>query len=247
VPVPCPSYHAFTECAMGTPVDWQGRIRGSAPNIAELLRAAQTIAGIGVDLIAIDMPIATISFSSRRAADNGISGAFGARGCSAHSPSAQRPGTLGVQLTDEFQKAGYDLVTTADSAPGSRKIIEVYPHPALLSLLRAPHRIPYKVHKSSRYWPGVTARERIIRLLSQFEQIYAAICLEIDAVTIELPPADAVRSLSSLKRYEDALDALVCGWVAAQFAADKVRAYGDATAAVWVPNQEVSYGHIGFE
>ena len=131
-----PSYDAFIDYARGTHVDWVGGIfRGSRPDVPELLRAARTIAGTDVDLVAVDMPLATVPFSARRPADNAISVAFGGRGCSAHSPSALRPGALGAELTDQFCKAGYQLVTSFDNAPVTRKFIEVYPHPALLALL----------------------------------------------------------------------------------------------------------------
>jgi predicted RNase H-like nuclease len=184
------------------------------------------------------MPIATVPFSARRAADNAISVAFGGRGCSAHSPSALRPGALGAELTDRFRKAGYQLVTSLDNARVTRKLIEVYPHPALLALLRAPYRIPYKVQKSSRYLPGVDVRGRINRLLAQFDDIRTAVDRDIDGANIALPKPESVISLSSLKRYEDALDALVCGWVAAQFAQGNAIPYGDMTAAVWVPRTD---------
>src|SRR5262249_48216422 len=141
----------------------------------ELLRAARALAGTDVDLVAVDMPVATVPFSARRAADNAISVAFGGRGCSAHSPTALRPGALGAELTNQFRKAGYQLVTTFDNAQVTRKFIEVYPPPALLALLRAPYRIPYKVQKSSRYWPGANVRERINRLLVQFADIRTAV------------------------------------------------------------------------
>lgn len=239
-----PSYDTFINCAHSTDVDWgQGNFHGSRPDVLELLQAARKIAGTDVDLVAVDMPIATIPFSTRRAADNAISVAFGGRGCSSHSPSAVRPGTLGAELTDQFRRAGYELVTSADNVSVARKLIEVYPHPALLALLGASYRIPYKVQKSSRYWPHINLRERIVRLLAQFADIHAAICAEIDGVSLALPTPTAVLSLSSLKRYEDALDALVCGWVAAQFAQGNAMAYGDATAAIWVPQPERQNKH----
>jgi predicted RNase H-like nuclease len=42
-------------------------------------------------------------------------------------------------------------------------------------------------------------------------------------------------SASGLKRYEDALDALVCAWVGAKYLLGEAVAYGDGTAAIWVP------------
>jgi hypothetical protein len=85
---------------------------------------------------------------------------------------------------------------------------------------------------------GVNVRERINRLLTQFAEIHAAVCKEIDGIPMELPNSAAVSSLSSLKRYEDGLDAVVCGWVAAQFVQGNTMPYGDATAAVWVPRPD---------
>ena len=40
-------------------------------------------------------------------------------------------------------------------------------------------------------------------------------------------------TIASLKRYEDALDALICAWVGTEYLAGRLRAHGDATAAVW--------------
>src|SRR5436309_15592341 len=120
-----PSYDAFIGYARGEQFDWvRGNFRGSRPDVPELLRAARAIAGKDVDLVAVDMPVATVPFSARRVADNAISVAFGARGCSAHSPSALRPGALGAELTDQLRKAGYELVTNLDQDGVSRKFIE---------------------------------------------------------------------------------------------------------------------------
>jgi predicted RNase H-like nuclease len=81
-------------------------------------------------------------------------------------------------------------------------------------------------------------RERINRLLAQFADIRTAVDRDIDGACIALPEPESVTSLSSLKRYEDALDALVCGWVAAQFAQGNAIPYGDTTAVVWVPRTD---------
>jgi predicted RNase H-like nuclease len=149
-----PSYDAFLSSARGC-VDWtRGRFPGSKPDVPQLLRTAESLAGKPVDLVAIDMPIATVPFSTRRPADDAISTAFGRQGCSAHSPSATRPGPLGAELTNQFLRAGFTLATAGNPLRTPRQLIEVYPHPALLALLRASYRIPYKVQKSTRYWPG---------------------------------------------------------------------------------------------
>ncbi len=232
-----PCYEAFVALADGNAVDWtQSRFRGSLPNVRTLLDASQALAGAPVDLVALDMPIANAPFSCRRVADNAISRAFGGRGCSAHSPSAVRPGEIGANLTRQFHDAGYRLVTDSDSPPPARSFIEVYPHPALLTLMKAAYRVPYKVQKSRRFWPQQSGRERIVSLLDQFRRIDAALRRHIDGVPEFLPAVEDVVSLAALKRYEDGLDALICGWVGVEFLAGHARAYGDGTATIWVPD-----------
>lgn len=231
-----PSYESFVAIANGTGIDWRHpRFRGSKPDVNGLLLASRTLAGAPVDLVALDMPIADSPFSCRRLADNAISTAFGGRGCSAHSPSADRPGEVGANLTRQLLDAGYRLVTDSDSPPPARGFIEVYPHPALLTLMKATYRVPYKVQKSKRYWPQQPVRGRIVNLLDEFRRIDRALRQHIDEIPEFLPAAEDVPSLSALKRYEDALDALVCGWVAIQVLRGRARAYGDGTAAIWVP------------
>ncbi len=231
-----PSYEAFIASAAGTRVDWaHGRFRGSAPDVPRLLDAAATLAGAEIDLVAIDMPVARLPFSTRRFADNAVAAAFGRYGCGTHSPTATRPGVLAAQITDGFACAGYPLLVASEARSGRRGLIEVYPHPALLSLLAVPRRVPYKVGKSTLYWPSLAVRQRMSRLLATFRTIRAALAREIRDIPLPLPRPAAVPTLAALKRYEDALDALVCGWVGIQFAAGRAVAYGDAAAAVWVP------------
>lgn len=233
-----PSYEAFVGCASGHQVDWtNGRFTGCAPNTAQLLSAARSIAGIDPTLIALDLPIANVPFWNRRLADQAISEAFGGRGCSTHSPSATRPGPLGAMFMAELNKAGYPLLTSSLAAgqvrPGT---IEVFPHPALLVLLDRKYRVPYKVSKSSKYWKGTKSSERIVKLVAEFEQIERGLRDAFGDTKVTLPSSSDVHTLSSLKRYEDVLDALVSAWVGSKFMAGNATAYGDQSAAIWVPN-----------
>ncbi len=231
-----PSYAAFLALAQGVPVDWQVKAPGGAPEPGRLLRAAQMLlAGGPVDLIAVDMPVATVPVNARRAADDAISRAFGALGCAVHSPTKERPGAVGGVLTQGFRAAGFGIAT-AKTPPGTaRRLLEVYPHPALVLLLNADYRVKYKVGKARKYWPDKPAEQRASLLLEQLARILAALSAEIDGIALTLPAPGRVASLAGLKPFEDALDALVCAWVGARYLAGKARAYGDATAAIWVP------------
>lgn len=235
-----PSYDTFVALSLGTNVNWaQTTFGGSPPDATAILAAAQRILGRGVDLITIDMPLATVPIVGRRAADDAISTQFGGRWCSAHTPSASRPGILSDTLTTEFGAAGYCLATSTISEPVTPCLIEVYPHPALLSLMKRAQRVPYKVSKSRRYWPEFTVRQRIAALVKEFKDIRDALTDMFGPVAVPLPQTGDVESLSFLKRYEDALDALVCAWVGVQFLLGRSVPLGDKTAAIWCPRDVV--------
>jgi predicted RNase H-like nuclease len=232
-----PSYDSFLDLADGVPILWtQGPFSESAPDIPKLLDAAQRLANSPVDLVTIDMPIATFPITARREADNAISRQFGGRGCSTHTPSATRPGSLGATLTAAFQRAGFPIATVNTEVSLTHHLLEVYPHPALLALLLRPYRVPYKAGKTRRYWPGLSLEERIGALLSEFSVIHAALANVFGPIGVPLPLAVNVLTLSALKRFEDALDALVCAWVGVLYMQGTAIPYGDNTAAIWCPS-----------
>ena len=112
--------------------------------------------------------------------------------------------------------------------------MEVYPHPALMTLTGAGYRLPYKVSRSRRYWPKSSLAERRAKLLTQCGEITSALKGKIHDIPIELPEPDSMISTSGLKRYEDSLDALVCAWVGAKYLLGEAVRHGDGTAAIWV-------------
>ena len=61
---------------------------------------------------------------------------------------------------------------TASALATTPSLPEVYPHPALLSLLSREYRVPYKVAKIGKYWSRVTVHERIEKLLAEFTVIH---------------------------------------------------------------------------
>jgi len=88
-------------------------------------------------------------------------------------------------------------------------------------------------------WPGYDSRQRITALLEEFSAIHASLSNVFGPLTFELPRVGDVHTLAHLKRYEDALDALVCAWVGVQYLQRKTIALGDATAAIWCPSDVV--------
>jgi predicted RNase H-like nuclease len=230
-----PSYDSFMAMARGESVNWTERPTGSAPDVRALIEAARVVGGCDVRLVALDMPLAKAPFSGRRAAETFVSRRFGGRGCAAHSPTAARPGALGARLTAELADLGFPLATSAVEVASGRCSVEVYPHPALLSLLGASYRVPYKVSRSTRYWPGRSTLERKGLLLAEFNRIHGALLERLGPLSLDLTAVAGASTLSELKRYEDALDALLCAWIGTLVVADEAEPLGNESAAVWVP------------
>lgn len=231
-----PSYQSFFDLAKGIPVDWNAhRFSGSIPNANLLLDSASRLASAPTDLVTIDMPVAVEPIYQRRVADNLISKKFGRNDCSTHSPNPLRPGRFGESLSQQFRAAGYKIATKSETPGTIKRLVEVYPHPALLTLLNRDKRVRYKVAKSNRYWENSPVRDRIGFLLNEFQAIVEAINSTVESVDIPLPQAENVISLKSLKRYEDAIDALICGWVGMCYLKGNAVAFGDETAAIWCP------------
>jgi predicted RNase H-like nuclease len=148
-----------------------------------------------------------------------------------HSPSPERPGPLSAALRDGFAAQGFALAT--GGAPTGRDLLEVFPHTAALALLGASYRVPYKASRARRYWPDASPPERRARLVASWRRILRALAARIDGVRLALPAEPP--TTRGLKRYEDALDALLCAWVAIEFLDGRATALGDDDAAVWSP------------
>lgn len=238
-----PSYGQFVALAKGVAVDWTQTPVAGRPDVDALLNAARTLLeGRTVDLVTIDMPVALEPILKRRTADSEVSKTFGSKGCSTHSPSPERPGDVGQQLTDRFRELGFP-VATVDTTVGTTGVLaEVYPHPALLHLLNKGFRYKYKIGRVNEYWPDKTPEERRKRIVKNWRKIFEALSDEIGKIDLPLPAKDEVESVPSshLKRFEDALDALVAGWVGIKYLEGDCTAFGDKSAAIWIPPKGLS-------
>jgi predicted RNase H-like nuclease len=135
----------------------------------------------------------------------------------------------------DLAAAGYALSTTATTPGMLQSTVEVYPHPALLTLLNRNFRVPYKVGNSTRYWPGTTIFQRVQNLLVEFTAIEAALAQYFAGTNVPLPAAAPTTTLAYLKRFEDVLDAIVCAWIGTRYIARTIHTHGDSTAAIWTP------------
>jgi predicted RNase H-like nuclease len=229
-----PSYASFMALAQGVPVDWDRKPKGDPPDVDALLKAARRLLdGTKVDVVAVDMPLATRPISGRRRADNLLSSAFGGRGCAVHSPTIERPGPIADLIRKGFAKSGFPLAT-ADFRPGTHPaLFEVYPHIAVMKLLDQNYRVPYKIARVAHYWPECSAEERRRKILAIWGRILAALKKSIQGMG--LSPKGS--NLASLKRWEDGMDAIVCAWIGIEYLRGRTVPFGDETAAIWAPSQ----------
>lgn len=224
------SFQGFIALSRGVAVDWSTPPTGGIPKWEEVLDAATQLAGHAPDVIAVDMPLSMLPITCRREADDVISRAFGARGCAVHSPSSQRPGPISDAMRLALTSRGFELAIANTPAGTTPALLEVYPHPALLRMLGASHRVPYKAANSTRYWPKIDAPRRRQKLLDEWRTIIAALSARIDGFALEIPTTG---TMAGLKRYEDAIDALICAWVGIEYLLGRATPYGDASGAIW--------------
>lgn len=231
-----PSYDAFTSLANGRLIEWHSTyFNGSTPDGDQVLQASVLLSGSEPDVITVDMPVSKVEITDRRPADNAISVAFGRYQAGTHSPSSQRPGVIGSQLSNSLAVRGFPLATTSTTTGSPSRLVEVYPHPSLIRLMDADRRLPYKQGNSTKYWPGTDVRTRIGKLLDIYRAILEGLARSISDINLRLPAPDDVPSLAHLKRYEDAIDALVCAWTGIEYLGGRAEPFGDINAAIWVP------------
>jgi predicted RNase H-like nuclease len=216
------------------------RKSGFAPKISldgteiakSLLEAARELTRVPIALVVADIPMARGPIVGRRCADREVLKAFGGQGCSTHSPSPERPGRLSEQFRDGFWEDGFQLATNAGQLT-NHALVETYPHPALLSLMNADYRVPYKENRTTKYWPKDDKPTRVKKLLDTLRSIHGGLSHEIAGIDFEIP--EGSEKFSDLKSIEDRIDALVCAWVGILVLAGKAVPYGDEEAAIWLP------------
>lgn len=204
---------------------------GGVGQAHDMLEATRALAGRLPDLVAIDMPMALEPITTRRASDDALSRAYGAKWCAAHSPNAQRPGPISDRLREGFGEAGYPLCVREIATPG---LIEVYPHPALVELCDEPKRLPYKVGKLRSYWPKSKPEHRRLLLSGEWSSIGTVLEPYLQGAGAFCSTSEL--TLKQLKSQEDMIDAIICcicGIRALEGGAKPLA--GDDLSAIWVP------------
>lgn len=235
------SYDEFTALDGVAPADWTQPVTGSRPDWPALLAACQRLTAQPPAVITLDMPIGPQPITGRRAADNAVARAYASRWAAPHTPTAERPGPIADSVYQELTDLGYRWLgaeSPQDDASERQYFIEVYPHPAIIELMGLDKRLTYKVAHQSRY-ARATDGDGWSLIVESLDQLRAALAGKLEGVDQAFPSAASLPR-RALKGLEDALDALVCAWVGAEFLAGRALPYGDAASAIWIPAPSVS-------
>lgn len=164
----------------------------------------------GDTVAAVDAPLIVRNASGRRDCEAQVQRAFGRFGAGPYPANLTNPmfatGTRGARLCSAL-----NLDLGVDSA-ASRRAVEVYPHPAMVTLFGLDRVIPYK-NKSGRTLESL--RDAFGRLLSLMESRVGELQLARSARWAELRAiAGSATRKVDLDRIEDEVDAILCAHLA---------------------------------
>ena len=193
------------------------------------------------------MPLSSEKIEKPRNSDKCITAEFAKYWCGTHAPTKLRPGQVGRRLFKEFCDQGYTHWVNSAGHEARRLpgLMEVYPHPALLTLIPLDERLskfgnnkrlPYKISRARSYFRDIPEpSKRRQKLAETWRHIVTGLEQVISGVSKELGQVPSPEVLAGWKDYEDRLDAVVCAWVAIAALEGRARAFGDAGSAIWVP------------
>ncbi|GAB2609084.1 DUF429 domain-containing protein [Kribbella endophytica] len=182
----------------------------------------------GPCFVAFDAPIVVNNATGHRSCERLISQYYGRFGASCHAANTTNASfTNGSRALRLIEALGLSLDPTA-----ARRAAEVYPHPAIVTLFDLPRILQYK-SKPGRDFEHLYAE--MLRLAQYVESLADAsppLQVKANPAWQQLRQAltQATRK-ADLKRVEDALDSVVCAYIAAYAATHptQVRYFGTPT------------------
>jgi predicted RNase H-like nuclease len=184
----------------------------SDDEIAAFLAAAAPTPACEV-VVAIDAPLVVPNLTGRRACEAEVSRIFGAYDAGAHPTNRSRSYLDPPRAERLAQRFGWSVDPEQEPCMGVPVAVEVYPHPAMVSLFGLRRVLPYK-HKQGRVLPSL--RAATVSLLDHLERVCG------DELGLSGSPrwreirrtvTGAARK-SELRAVEDEIDAILCAYLA---------------------------------
>ncbi|MBL4680138.1 MAG: DUF429 domain-containing protein [Pseudomonadales bacterium] len=185
---------------------------------------------VGLQGIAIDAPLIISNENGQRPCERGIGKKYGSRHASCHTSNKNLyPDAKSVYLSLKLLAKGFNHLE------GDRWQIECYPHPAIIEMFNLPERLKYKKGKVADKKAGQKKLAKLILNLRTSK----VLPLKINDDVMSYLSSTYIESLvgQKLKSNEDALDAIVCLYVAGLYSINAGgQVFGDAdTGYIWVP------------
>ncbi len=216
----------------------------SAHRTDETIRASMKPYVEGDCLVAVDAPLIVRNATGNRPAERALNRDFARFDAGAHPANTSKP-----EFAATPRGARLAAALGLDIDPGSRstrRAIEVYPHPATVSLFRLGRTLKYK-QKPGRPLPAL--REELQRLMGLLEGLSTAeVPLHVrDHVEWRalVAAVEAATTKADLRRVEDQVDAVVCAYVAmwAVRRPAETTTYGDGETG-YIVTPTLPEGHV---
>nr|WP_188037028.1 DUF429 domain-containing protein [Actinotalea sp. JY-7885] len=185
--------------------------------------------GRGDVVAAIDAPLVVPNETGRRECEALLQAEFGRYDAGAHSSNRSRPWLNPPRGEVLANRLGWDVDPTVSPGPGRSVAIEVYPHPAMVTLFDLDRVLPYK-NKPGR--TTASRRSAFLVLLDAMEEL----CEEPMRLRAQARWADIRTVITAAERpmhlaaVEDEVDAIFCAYLAWLWARQDsaLRVLGDA-------------------
>lgn len=181
-------------------------------NDDQIMGFIDQMAGHGPALVAMDAPIAVPNASGARPCDREITRLFGRFQAGAHPANRRALGRYGGLRAERLarrivQELAFAHHPYIDRHTATRQLIEVYPHPGMVSLFGLDRTLKYK-------------RGPIDRRRAELDRLQAhllALKNEVPALRVSGGWRQEITKLGgrALKQYEDLLDSLFCAYTVA--------------------------------
>jgi len=188
-------------------VAWADALKGDE----EIIRFLTGIIGSDPALIAIDAPLVVPNETGTRPCDRELSRAFRRYEAGAHPANRRKFGDVvrGEELVKRLAEEGFRHSPKIAPHKEARQVIEVYPHPATVTLFGLEKTLKYKARLNRSYQFRWAEMNRYIEHLRGLERAEPPMMAE--GILNNTP--FGLRG-TKLKRLEDLLDALLCAYIA---------------------------------
>ncbi len=204
-------------------VAWDDEI-GSDEEIIAFLRE---VLGEKPALVAVDAPLVVPNEKGLRPCDRKLAEAFRRYEAAPHPANRLRFGgkVRGEELTRKLEEEGFIHSPIIEPLRETRQLIEVYPHPAAVTLFGLEKTLKYKARPGRSLDFRKAELKRYLALLKGLEKaspaLYAPAILDQD-----ISPLNGQK----LKAFEDLVDALFCAYIALYcwtWGPQKYKVFGD--------------------